>query len=104
LSLTRTLPAFASELELLLSEQGERELASQVSTLAIIDRCRCGDGFCSSFYTQPQPEGAYGPNHRSLVLDAAEGMIILDVVSGLIAQVEVLNRDDVRKPLMAAFP
>jgi len=104
LSLTRTLPAFASELELLLSEEGEHELASQVSTLEIIDRCRCGDDFCSSFYTQPKPEGAYGPNHRSLVLDAAEGMIILDVVSGLIAYVEVLNRDDVRKPLTAVFP
>ena len=102
--LNQALPAFARELELHLSEQGELKLASQVSTLEIIDRCRCGDDFCSSFYTQPKPEGAYGPDHRSFDLDAAEGMVILDVLSGLIAKVEVLNRDDVRKPLIAAFP
>jgi len=23
--------------------------------------CGCGDDFCQSFYTQPRPEGPYGP-------------------------------------------
>jgi hypothetical protein len=31
-------------------------------------------------------------------------MVILDVVSGVIAHVEVLNPDDIRKPLITAFP
>jgi hypothetical protein len=31
-------------------------------------------------------------------------MVVLDVVSGLIAHVEILNRDDVRTLLVAALP
>lgn len=95
--LTNVLPNLAVELELLLKKHGESALAAQVPTLTIVDRCRCGDDFCSSFYTQPKPDGAYGPDHRSLDLDAEKGMVILDVVSGLIAHVEVLNRDDITK-------
>ena len=59
---TEILPLLALELEQLLNNQGEVELAAQVSQLAIVDRCRCGDDFCSSFYTQPKPEGSYGPS------------------------------------------
>ena len=102
--LIEILPDLARELEQLLKEHGELDLASQVSTLSIVDRCWCGDDFCSSLYTQPKPEGRYGPDHRSFDLDAAKGMVILDVVSGLIAHVEILNRDDVRGPLVTAFP
>lgn len=102
--LTDVLPKLADELEQLLKKHGESELAAQVPTLAIVERCRCRDDFCSSFYTRPKPEGAYGPDHRSLDLDAERGMVIINVVLGLIAHVEVLNRDDVRKPLIAALP
>jgi hypothetical protein len=31
-------------------------------------------------------------------------MVLLDVVSGLIAHVEVLNRDDIREPVITALP
>lgn len=102
--LIETLPQVARELEQLLKERGELSLAAQVSTLEIVDRCRCGDDFCASFYTQPKPEGPYGPDHRCFDLDAAKGMVILDVVSGSIAHVEILNRDDVRTLLVAALP
>ena len=102
--LTEILPLLARELELLLKKQGEFELASQVRQLRIVDRCRCGDDFCSSFYTQPKPEGSYGPGHRSMDLDAAEGMVILDVVAETIAHVEVLYREGIRQKLIAALP
>ena len=102
--LADVLPKLAVELEHLLRQQGESGLAVQVSTLAIVDRCRCGDDFCSSFYTQPKPQGAYGPDHRTLDLDAEKGMVLLDVVSGLIVHVEVLNRADIREPLITALP
>ena len=102
--LTEILPLLARELELLLKKQGEFELAAQVPQLRIVDRCRCGDDFCSSFHTQPKPEGSYGPGHRSMDLDAAEGMVILDVVAGTIAHVEVLYREDIRQKLIAALP
>jgi hypothetical protein len=102
--LSEILPALAIELEQLFKKQGEAELAAQVSQLTVIDRCRCGDDFCSSFYTEPKPEGHYGPSHRCIDLDAAEGMLLVDVVAGKIAHVEVLNRADVRRHLLAALP
>jgi hypothetical protein len=102
--LSNVLPALAIELEQLLKNQGEAELAAQVVQLTIVDRCRCGDDFCSSFYTLPKPEGHYGPSHRCLDLDAAEGMLLVDVVAGKIAHVEVLNRSDIRHDLLAAMP
>jgi hypothetical protein len=102
--LVDTLPELALELEQLLAKAGKPELAAQIPGLVIVDRCRCGDNFCSSFYTQPKPEGRWGPDHDCLDLDAEEGMVVLDVVAGTIAQVEVLNRDDVRTKLIAQLP
>jgi hypothetical protein len=102
--LTDTLPAFATELQQLLTEQAEPELAAQVPGLAILDRCRCGDDICSTFYTQPKPEGSFGPGHRNVRLMPEEGMLILDVVAGEIACVEILDRNDVREKLDAVLP
>jgi hypothetical protein len=102
--LTEILPSLAVELEQLLKNHGEGDLAVQVSRLAVVDRCRCGDEFCSSFYTQPKPEGPYGADHRCVDLDAAEGMLLVDVVEGKIAHVEILNRGDVRRNLLAVLP
>lgn len=104
MKLTEILPLLALDLERLLKNQREIELAAQVPQLAIVDRCRCGDDFCSSFYTQPKPQGHYGPTHRGIDLDAAEGVLLVDVVAGKIAHVEVLNRPDIRGQLLAAFP
>jgi hypothetical protein len=97
-------PLLSQELQKLLENTGEADLASQVSGLSIVDRCRCGDEFCASFYTQPKPNGAYGPGHRNVILEPANGMLILDVVNDVIAHVEILHRDDIRQKLLAALP
>jgi hypothetical protein len=102
--LTKTLPVLAAELEELLTKEGRADLAVQVSSLKIVDRCRCEDDFCSSFYTQPKPEGSYGPNLQTMELDSGTGMLILDVVDGKIMFVEVLYNDANRKQLLAALP
>ncbi|MGA7853537.1 MAG: hypothetical protein WCA15_09440 [Candidatus Acidiferrales bacterium] len=102
--LAEILPALTLELEHLLNRADEPELAATVSQLVIVDRCRCGDDFCASFYTQPKPEGSYGADHSCLDLDASKGMILIDVVSGAIAHVEILNRDEIRAKLTAQFP
>jgi hypothetical protein len=99
-----TLPELASELEQLLVKAGEGELASQVPRLSIVDRCRCGDEFCATFYTEPPPRGAFGEGHRNVVLAPAEGMLILDVVLDVIACVEVLYRPSVRRELLLLLP
>ncbi len=102
--LVDTLPELGTELERLLIKAQQSELAAQVSKLTILDRCRCGDDFCASFYTQPKPAGRYGPGLRTIDLDASDGMLILDVVAGTIAHVEVLYRDGIRNKLIAHFP
>ena len=97
-------PGFSSALRSLLVAAGENALALEVDSLNIINRCRCGDDFCATFYTQPPPAGAHGPAHRNVILDPKEGMIILDVVDEHVACVEVLYNEPFRQRLLAAFP
>jgi hypothetical protein len=104
LLLVETLPELAQELEELLIEVNEPALSAQVHMLTIVDRCRCGDDFCATLYTEPRPQSSYGPNHRNVEIGPSDGMIILDVVGAKIACVEVLYRDEIRKALHAALP
>jgi hypothetical protein len=97
-------PELAAELQQLLEERGESELAEQVPGLNLIERCRCGDDFCGMFYVLPKPVGAYGPEHRNVALTPREGMLILDVLADKIAAVEVLYRDEIREKLLIEFP
>lgn len=98
------LPEFAVELQQLLVEQGEPDLAAQVPTLAIHDRCRCKDDICcGTFYTRAKPEGAYGRGHRNVALTPDEGMLILDIVDGKIVCVEIIDNPLVRRQLDAAL-
>jgi len=96
-------PTLATELQELLAEQGEPQLAAQVPGLAVVERCRCKDDFCGMFYILPKPDGAYGPGHRNVALTPREGMLILDVVADKIAAIEVLYRDDIRQKLLTEF-
>jgi hypothetical protein len=102
--LTDALPELAHELERLLRAQNEPELAAQVPELRIVDRCRCGDDFCATFYVQPTPVGSYGPTHRNVALEPERGMLILDIADGKIACVEVLYRDGIRRTLESLMP
>jgi hypothetical protein len=104
LRLIDMLPALAAELEALLTAKDEPTLAAHVRDLNIVDRCRCGDDFCSTFYTEPRPQGSYGKGHRNVELEPAEGLLILDVVKEKIVCVEVLYRDEIKKTLHAALP
>jgi hypothetical protein len=97
-------PEFAAELEGLLQAEGEEALAKQVAALRIVERCQCGDDFCSTIYTTPKPKGAWGPNHRNVLPEAKSGMIILDVVDDKIAEIEILNRDEIREKLNRVVP
>lgn len=104
LLVSEALPEFSVELQELLTAAGQSSLAAAVPTLRIVDRCRCGDGFCATFYTQPKPKGAYGPGHGTIELEPKQGMLILDIVNGVIACVEALQRNELRKKLLAMFP
>jgi hypothetical protein len=88
LLLKDVLPRLADELVQLLVGAGEHRLAEQVPELRIVDRCRCGDDFCATFYTQSKPHGSHGAGHENVVLEPEHGMLILDVVAGSISCVE----------------
>jgi len=97
-------PAFFAELEALLVREGRPDLSDQLGQLSVFDRCRCGEESCSHFYTAPKPIGAYGPGHENLTLPAERGLVVLDLVSGTIVGVEVLDRPDVKSPLDRYLP
>ena len=99
------LPALATELEKALAVEGRPELAAQIATLRIVDRCRCEDTFCGSFYTVPKPKAAWGPGHETIPLShGSEGMVNVDVLQGRIVHVEVLFRDAIREALQKVCP
>jgi hypothetical protein len=86
-------PRLAAELAGALREADEGDLAEQVADLRILRQCDCRDAFCQSFYTQPPPDGAYGPGHRNVGLSPDRpGMLVLDVVDNVIMYVEVIDR------------
>ncbi len=98
------MPDLAGELAVLLRQQGYAHVESGIPMLRIIDRCRCGDDFCATFYTERRPTGPLGPNHETIDLEAASGMIIVDLVGSSIVKIEVLYREEVRKRLNEILP
>jgi hypothetical protein len=101
--LAEYLPELAEELKRCLNGAAEPVLAGQIDNVAIVDRCRCGDSFCGSIRTARKPNGAYGDGHRTVLLEPANGMLILDVVHDRIVYIEVLYRPDVKERLDLLF-
>ncbi|MBC3843591.1 hypothetical protein GXW82_35450 [Streptacidiphilus sp. 4-A2] len=66
--LSEVLPDFAEELARLLRAEGEHQLADDIGAQRFYGWCTCTDDFCQSFRTAPEPNGAYGPGHRSIPL------------------------------------
>jgi len=86
-------PAFVTELERLLQQEGEPLLATMVGVLRFHSWCECEQDNCQTFYTAAPPSDAYGRGHRNVPLSPDRGMIILDVVDDVIKCIEVLDRD-----------
>ncbi|MDQ3635591.1 MAG: hypothetical protein M3405_13935 [Acidobacteriota bacterium] len=101
-SLKKEFPELTSELKGLLVEYPD--LLEQVEDLQIVERCRCGDDFCSTIYTSPPPKGAWENEHENIMLDPKEGMVILDVLKGKIVSIEILNRDEIHQKLLEMMP
>ncbi|MCG8379493.1 MAG: hypothetical protein MI865_08480 [Proteobacteria bacterium] len=101
--LTKLLPDVADELHTLICDDYPH-LAAQISELEIIDKCRCGDEFCSSFYTAPKPEGGWGKGHKNIMLKPETGDFILDVVGNRIVHVEILDRKDIKNKIDQISP
>jgi hypothetical protein len=87
------------ELAAALERDGDQSLAEQVATLEVWDYCGCGDEFCGSFYTAQKPSGPWPKLgvHSTVAPSVRKGMVILDVLDGVIRYVEILNRPEIRK-------
>lgn len=98
------LPAFADRLEAGLRAQGESRLADQVAGLRVTAACKCDQQSCGSFHTLRTPMKRWFIRGRQVELtDGGPGQVVVDVVRGEIAYVEVLDVDGVRDTL-AALP
>jgi len=53
---------------------------------------------------QPKPKESYGQGLRTLALEPVTGQLIIDVLDGAVAKVEVLYRDEIRRKLLTKFP
>jgi hypothetical protein len=96
--MTDLLPILSKQLREALRDHGRGDLADQVDSLSIWERCGCGDDFCSSFFTDgPRPAKGYRDEgeHQTVALIIDGGMVNVDTVSGSIRHVEVLDRSDV---------
>jgi hypothetical protein len=95
--LTAVLPQLAERIETALREQRLPRVADQVATLRITGPCTCGQPFCGSFQTLKTPLKRWFMRGRQIdVQDGGPGEIVIDLVRGEIAYVEVLYLDDVR--------
>jgi hypothetical protein len=104
LILGKVLPELTKELEGLLTSNGELGLAVQVQSLALVDRCRCDSDSCATFYCVPKPKGAWGSNHRNVLLDTKEGLTVVDVLDEKIVCIELLDRADIRSKVLKLLP
>jgi hypothetical protein len=93
-------PELAAEMERELRASGEAELAEQVAGLRMTRSCGCGDEFCASFYTGPNPKESWEGDRRAVALP---NLLILDVRNAEIGFVEVLYRDDLRPRILTVF-
>jgi hypothetical protein len=98
--LASVLPELGERIEAALRAQGEGRIADRVAGLRITGPCTCGQPFCGSFQTLRTPLKRWLMRGRQIELqDGGPGEIVVDVVRGEIAYVEVLYLDDVRDAL-----
>jgi hypothetical protein len=102
--LSEIAPDFAAIVKAALDEQGDEHLAQQLSALNVVAMCGCGDEFCGSFYTTAPPEGAWPPSSDTVLVEGETPgmMVVLDVVDGEIAYVEVIDEPELRRRLHSA--
>lgn len=99
--LSNEFPELSNELKNLLSDKPD--YAAQIDNLVVVDRCRCEDNSCSTMYSLQKPDGAWGDGHENFMLNSRD-IIIIDAVNGVIAELEILDRSEIRKKLSQLIP
>jgi hypothetical protein len=96
-------PEFAGELADVLNQDGFGLLAIQIPSLELWQPCGCQAKSCCSFYTGSKPSEPWAKvgNHYNVVPNVRKGLVVLDVVDGVIRYLEIPDRPDLRKLLFA---
>jgi len=96
-------PPLAEPLAELLRERGEDALAAEVPQLRIHALCTCGLDVCASFHTSSRPMRRWWRRGRQVAfLTELPGEVVLDVVGGSIAYVEVTGWAEARRAIVGA--
>ena len=97
-------PELTREIVEFLERTGRTDLANTVPELHIVDRCRCGDSFCSTLYTQHHNGRRPGAECETLEIAPESGMIMLHIADNHITEIEVLFRGEMRQRLLSMLP
>ena len=103
MKLRQALPDVYQELEQGLQKAGRVELAASLESLELVDRCRCGDGFCATFFTQPKDSWPPPAELEHIVVEAPK-LFCVTVASGKVAKAEYLWRPSLRQRLLELKP
>jgi hypothetical protein len=102
MKIKKALPQLAQELESGFRKIGQVDLAATVSELDIVERCRCGDEGCGTFYTLEKC--VWSGKKLEQIVPVVEGLYAVDVFSNKVACIEILDRKDVEDKLNELFP
>lgn len=102
ISLRSLCPHLAKQLSDALLYAGHKRLAESVGDLTVVRRC-CKYSFCASFHTSDVSADTIANCGTRLVLPVP-GLTCVFIVDDEIVTIELLNRNDIRAALDAAFP
>ncbi len=98
LKLSQALPQFAQELSRGLISLGYTQLAASVDSLEIVERCKCDEPGCVTFYAVPKLSAPH-PDKCQRIIAPVRGVTCIQVSDQQITWVEVLGRPELREKL-----
>jgi hypothetical protein len=100
--LADVMPNLANELKDALFDMGEYKLARSIDKLPVVERCRCGNDDCGTFYTMEKEK--WKDKHLRHLVPGCDDIYEVDVYDGTIVCIEILDRDDVSETLRKLLP
>ena len=97
LHLVDALPEFAAELSRGLAELGHKELATSVNSIVIVERCKCDETGCITFYAVPKTVTNQRPCKTAMPV--VKGLTCVQYIGQQIVWVEALGRPEDREKL-----